>query len=280
MRAVLVVDVPEGERRVVGVAVGQRARDPAAAGGSRASWGRTTRAPPMPSTCPSTVTGSDVRVRAREPGRRGRGRRCEVDQDAGVVQQLEHAVQPAEVVPALGGSSSAQEKTPTLTIETPASRMSRTSSTQTPPATARGCSRPRRRARAAAGPARQPRAGGGRAGTDCDRLSSGSCPPVSGHSNERSAISQCSRLTNGRTCLVCERSQPTASRGSPTHDRRGSARREENEHGTDGSASSLVAALTYPARRLRGLDSDSDQPSTPAIPAASPVELTFWSWAP
>jgi len=39
------------------------------------------------------------------------------------------------------GSSRAQEKIPTLTIVTPASRMSRMPSCQTLPATARGCSR-------------------------------------------------------------------------------------------------------------------------------------------
>ena len=105
MAAALVVDVPHRQRRVVGVAGGERLDQRAAAArGTPASWG-------------STPAGRRARARAPSARHRQASRGCAREnhgggdavavarstRDAAVVQQVQHPVEPAELVPALGG---------------------------------------------------------------------------------------------------------------------------------------------------------------------------------
>ncbi len=100
-RAVLVVDVPHRERRVLGVAFGELRRDAVRglAVGGRADVVGVARAVDLPHPVGAGV--ERVRVREGEPRRRRGGRGGEVDGDAPGVELAEDGVEPAEVVFAL-----------------------------------------------------------------------------------------------------------------------------------------------------------------------------------
>ena len=100
---VLVRDVPQGQRRVVGVAggqlVGEREREVAVEAARRA--------PRLAATGPQraavAVDREDLGVGRGEPGRWARRRGGEVDGDVVGVQEVHHVVEPGEVVLALRG---------------------------------------------------------------------------------------------------------------------------------------------------------------------------------
>ena len=85
----------------------------------------------MPSVTPSTVTGSDSGyARENQAGGAAVGVARSTRMPASCSSSSTRSSHAKSYSPS-AGSSSAHEKTPTLTIETPASRISRTSSTQT-----------------------------------------------------------------------------------------------------------------------------------------------------
>ncbi|CAM5550247.1 hypothetical protein SALBM311S_01472 [Streptomyces alboniger] len=95
--AVLVVDVPHREGRVVAVAGGEVLGDGggvAAVGGARV---REVLASAPPLGAAVLVDGQGVGVQMAHPGRRGGGRGCQDDADAARVHQVHQPVQPAEV---------------------------------------------------------------------------------------------------------------------------------------------------------------------------------------
>ena len=84
-----------------------------------------------PQPDPVGAHGQHLGVLPGQPGRRRSGGGGQVDPHPARVQRVEGLVEPVEVEAPVGpGSSSAQEKMPTLTRSTPASLISRTSSAQ------------------------------------------------------------------------------------------------------------------------------------------------------
>ncbi|CAH0250045.1 hypothetical protein SRABI76_03218 [Microbacterium oxydans] len=101
--AVLVVDVPQHDGRMLCVPGSEGIRDPddrLAVGGSRVR-GHAARAEAHGATL--TVDHVRIRMVREEPGRRRGGGGAEVDGDAVRVQQIEQVVEPGEVELALGG---------------------------------------------------------------------------------------------------------------------------------------------------------------------------------
>lgn len=101
--AVLVVHVPQGERRVVAVALGE-------AGGDVRGGGPVVGVAVADGGAGAELVahallghGQRLGVGAVEPGGRGGGGRAQVDADAVLVQQVEDPVEPAEVVLPRGG---------------------------------------------------------------------------------------------------------------------------------------------------------------------------------
>ena len=94
---VLVVDVPHRQSRMSAIAAGK--------GGDEArraiAIGRAVRAVVATRAVPEDQSlggdGQDLGMQPDKPGRRRRGRRREVDLDAMFVEQVDHAVEPAEV---------------------------------------------------------------------------------------------------------------------------------------------------------------------------------------
>jgi len=100
--AVLVPDVPQRERRMFGVPRRQRLGEAHRRGpvDRRARAERLAAA--VPERAATGVDGQRLRVGGGEPRRRRRGRGRQVDPHAGAGEQVQHPVQPAELVAALG----------------------------------------------------------------------------------------------------------------------------------------------------------------------------------
>jgi len=103
MTGVLIVDVPQRERRVAPVVLGERLHEPADLLAVGRAAGTVMAARTVPQRYPVGGHWKDLRVDADEPRRRGSGWRGEVDGHALCVQQLEHAIEPPEVIAARRG---------------------------------------------------------------------------------------------------------------------------------------------------------------------------------
>ena len=109
---------------MVGVAPGELLGDREGLGGTRPRRGQKPWREPWVSRRALGVDQERFRVRRGEPGRRRRGGGGQAGLDAVGGEEVEDPVEPGELVAAASGSSRAQEKMPTLTRLTPASRMS------------------------------------------------------------------------------------------------------------------------------------------------------------